>query len=66
MKKKLLVFGIPAILILFTAYYFLGGSSDSDNNLTIKVKKGDFISEVVTSGEAQSNKFTKYQRTFKP
>ena len=55
MKKKLLVFGIPSILILFVAYYFLGGSSNSDNNLTIKVKKGDFISEVITSGEAQSN-----------
>jgi multidrug efflux pump subunit AcrA (membrane-fusion protein) len=54
-KKQLIIFGIPAVIIIIAAYYFLGGPSDSDNNLTIKVKKGDFVSEVVTSGEAQSN-----------
>jgi multidrug efflux pump subunit AcrA (membrane-fusion protein) len=54
-KKQLIVFGIPAVIIIIAAYYFLGGSSDSDSNLTMKVKRGDFVSEVVTSGEAQSN-----------
>ena len=54
-KKQLIIFGIPAVIIIAAAYYFLGGSSDSEANLTIKVKKGDFVSEVVTSGEAQSN-----------
>ena len=54
-KKQLIVFGIPAIVIIIAAYYFLGGSSDANSSLTMKVKKGDFISEVVTSGEAQSN-----------
>ena len=54
-KKQLILFGIPAIIIIIAAYYFMGGSSDSNANLTIKVKKGDFVSEVVTSGEAQSN-----------
>ena len=55
MKRKLLIFGAPAILILVLAYFYFGGSSDADGNLTIKVKKGEFVSEVVTSGEAQSN-----------
>jgi multidrug efflux pump subunit AcrA (membrane-fusion protein) len=54
-KKQLIIFGIPAVIIIIAAYYFLGGSTDSDANLTMKVKKGDFVSEVVTSGEAQSN-----------
>lgn len=54
-KKQLILFGIPAVVIIIVAYYFLGGSSDANANLTIKVKKGDFVSEVVTSGEAQSN-----------
>ena len=58
-KKRILVFGIPAIAILLVAYYFLGGSSESNTNLTAKVKKGDFVSEVVTSGEAQSNSLQK-------
>tara|TARA_R110000787_G_scaffold210882_8_gene320653 strand:+ start:3727 stop:4971 length:1245 start_codon:yes stop_codon:yes gene_type:complete len=54
-KKQVLIFGIPILIVLLFSYYFLGDSSDSDINLTIKVKKGDFISDVVTSGEAQSN-----------
>lgn len=58
-KKQILIFGIPILIILFCSYYFLGDSSDSNVNLTVKVKKGDFISEVVTSGEAQSNSLKK-------
>ncbi|MFY0603359.1 MAG: HlyD family secretion protein [Flavobacteriaceae bacterium] len=58
-KRQLLIFGIPIALILFGSYYFLGDSSDSNVNLTIKVRKGDFVSEVVTSGEAQSNSLKK-------
>jgi hypothetical protein len=58
-KKRVLVFGIPLLIILFSAYYFLGDSSDSNMNLTIQVKKGDFVSEVITSGEAQSNSLKK-------
>jgi multidrug efflux pump subunit AcrA (membrane-fusion protein) len=58
-KKQFLIFGIPALLVIAAAYYFLGGSSDTNSNITIKVKKGDFVSEVVTSGEAQSNSLKK-------
>ncbi len=54
-KKQILIFGAPALIILLSAYYFLGGSSESDVNLTTKVKRGNFVSEVLTSGEAQSN-----------
>ena len=58
-KKQVLILGIFIIINLFCSYYFFGGSSDSNVNLTIKVKKGDFVSEVVTSGEAQSNSLKK-------
>ncbi len=54
-KKQILLYGVPAVLILLAAYYFLGGSSESNVNLTTKVKRGDFVNEVLTSGEAQSN-----------
>lgn len=58
-KKRILIFGIPVLIILFCAYYFLGDSTDGNANLTVKVRKGDFVSEVVTSGEAQSNSLKK-------
>ena len=54
-KKQLLLYGAPALVILLVAYYFFGGSSESNVNLTVNVKRGNFVSEVVTSGEAQSN-----------
>ena len=58
-KKRILVFGIPIIAIILAAYYFIGGSDESNTNLTTKVRKGDFVSEVITSGEAQSNSLKK-------
>jgi len=60
-KKRLFIFGIPAFIILLSSYYFFRGSSDSNSVLTIKVRKGDFTSEVVTSGEAQSNSLKQIQ-----
>ena len=58
-KKRILIFGLPAIVVLLAAYYFFGGSDESNVNLTTKVRKGDFVSEVITSGEAQSNSLKK-------
>ena len=60
-KKRILLFGIPVVLILTIAYFVLGDSSSTDTNLTVQVKKGDFVSEVVTSGEALSNSLKKIQ-----
>lgn len=51
-KKIAIISGIAIVLIL--AYYFLSPSSESEVYLTTEVKKGEFKSEVITSGEAQS------------
>lgn len=58
-KRQLFIFGIPLVIIALVSYYFIGDSSGANSNVTIKVKKGDFVSEVVTSGEAQSNSLKK-------
>lgn len=52
-KKKIAIFSIIAIALLLI-YYFFSPSSESEVYLTTKVKKGEFKSEVITSGEAQS------------
>lgn len=51
-KKIAIVSGIAIALLL--VYYFFSPSSESEVYLTATVKKGNFSSEVITSGEAQS------------
>lgn len=57
-KKKLLLFGIPIVLIL-VGYTLFGNTADEDVAVTIKVVKGDFVNEVIISGEAQSTSLKK-------
>ncbi|MEZ4970688.1 MAG: RND transporter [Flavobacteriaceae bacterium] len=57
-KKKLLLFGIPIILIL-VGYTLFGNTADEDVAITTKVVKGDFVYEVIISGEAQSTSLKK-------
>tara|TARA_R110002049_G_scaffold293156_4_gene478028 strand:- start:9373 stop:10614 length:1242 start_codon:yes stop_codon:yes gene_type:complete len=52
-KKKLLLIGIP-VLLLIVGYTFFGGTSDEDVAITTSVVKDDFLNEVIISGEAQS------------
>jgi len=52
-KKKLLYIGIP-ILLLILGYFFLRPSADEDVTITAEVIKGEFLNEVIISGEAQS------------
>ena len=52
-KKKLVAIGISVILLI-TIYSFYNKNNDEDVSLTTKVKKGDFINEIIISGEAQS------------
>ena len=52
-KKKIAIISSIAMVLILT-YYFLSPSSESEVYLTTKVKKGEFKSEVITSGEAQS------------
>ncbi|MCK0190416.1 RND transporter [Arenibacter sp. F20364] len=57
-KKKLLLFGIPIVLIL-VGYTLFGNNSDEDVAITTKVVKGEFVNEVIISGEAQSTSLKK-------
>ncbi|MEQ8218660.1 MAG: HlyD family secretion protein [Arenibacter sp.] len=57
-KKKLLLFGIPIVLIL-VGYTLFGNTDDDDVAVTTKVVKGDFVNEVIISGEAQSTSLKK-------
>ncbi|MEG3659299.1 efflux RND transporter periplasmic adaptor subunit [Arenibacter palladensis] len=57
-KKKLLLFGIPVVLIL-VGYTLFGNTADEDVAITTKVVKGDFVNEVIISGEAQSTSLKK-------
>lgn len=53
-KKKIFIIS-SVIIALLASYYFLGSSDSEDVSLTVKVKKGDFTNEVITSGEVQSS-----------
>ncbi len=52
-KKRLLIIGIP-VLTLILGYTFLKSDTEQDTAITIEVIKGEFINEVIISGEAQS------------
>ena len=54
MTKKRIAYAIGTIVLLVIIYFFFSSSSDTNASLTTKVIKGNFISEVVTSGETQS------------
>jgi len=58
-KKKGLIFCFLIFVIISSFLYFWSDSSNSNTNLTVKVNRGDFVSEVTTSGEAQSNSLKK-------
>ena len=58
-KKKGLIFGFLIFVIISSFLYFWSDSSNSNTNLSVKVNRGDFVSEVTTSGEAQSNSLKK-------
>lgn len=57
-KKKLLLFGIPVVLVLL-GYTLFGNTADEDVAITTKVVKGAFLNEVIISGEAQSTSLKK-------
>lgn len=57
-KKKITLISV-AIIILIGAYSFYSTKSNEDISLTVTLKKGEFINEVVTSGEALSSSLKK-------
>jgi len=52
-KKRLLLIGIPVLLLLL-GYFFFSSDSEEDISITAEVVKGEFLNEVIISGEAQS------------
>lgn len=52
-KKRLLIIG-AVIVILATSYMVFGASTDENAPITTQVIKGQFLDEVIISGEAQS------------
>ena len=52
-KKKIVLVGV-SIVLLIIAYSFYNNENDENVLITTKVKKGEFVNEVVISGEAQS------------
>ena len=58
MTKKIII-ALVAIGLLVFGYKYFNKEAEGDISITAVVKKGDFISEVMTSGEAQSTSLTK-------
>ncbi|PQJ78017.1 efflux RND transporter periplasmic adaptor subunit [Polaribacter porphyrae] len=58
-KKRIAIISVIALIAIYFIYNYFSASSDDEIYLTSKVKKGDFISEVITSGEAQSTSLKK-------
>jgi multidrug efflux pump subunit AcrA (membrane-fusion protein) len=53
-KKRIIIISVISLIAIYFIYSYFTPSSDGEVYLTAKVKKGNFISEVITSGEAQS------------
>ena len=58
-KKRIAIITVAFLVISYLVYSYFSPSSDDKVYLTSKVIKGNFISEVVTSGEVQSTSLKK-------
>lgn len=58
-KKKIAIISIVSLIDIYLIYSYLLPDTDGKTYLMSKVEKGDFISEVITSGEAQSTSLEK-------
>lgn len=58
-KKKIAIIVVIALVLIYFGYQYFSPATDGDVYLTTKVKKGNFVSEVITSGEAQSTSLKK-------
>lgn len=58
-KKRIIIISIIALILIYFTYNYFSPSNNGEIYLTTKVKKGNFISEVITSGEAQSTSLKK-------
>ncbi|KOY53173.1 efflux RND transporter periplasmic adaptor subunit [Polaribacter dokdonensis] len=58
-KKKIAIISVISLISIYLIYSYFSPSSDGEVYLTTEVKKGNFVSEVITSGEAQSTSLKK-------
>lgn len=58
-KKKIAIISVIALVLIYAAYSYFSPSEDGEVLITTEVKKSDFVSEVITSGEAQSTSLKK-------
>jgi multidrug efflux pump subunit AcrA (membrane-fusion protein) len=58
-KKKIAIISIASLITIYSIYSYFSPTTDGKIYLMSKVEKGDFISEVITSGEAQSTSLEK-------
>ena len=56
-KKIIAIISVIALVLIYLAYNYFSTSNEDEVYLTSKVKKGDFISEVIAFDEAQSTSF---------
>ena len=58
-KKKIAIISVISLISIYLIYSYFSPSNDGEVYLTTEVKKGNFVSEVITSGEAQSTSLKK-------
>lgn len=58
-KKKIAIISAIALICIYLLYNYFTTGSDDKTYIYTQVTKGDFISEVITSGEAQSTSLKK-------
>lgn len=58
-KKRIVIISVITLISIYFIYRNFSPANDSEIYLTAKVKKTDFVSEVITSGEAQSTSLKK-------
>jgi multidrug efflux pump subunit AcrA (membrane-fusion protein) len=58
-KKKIAIISVVALISIYFIYNYFSPANDDEIYLTTEVKKSDFLSEVITSGEAQSTSLKK-------
>jgi HlyD family secretion protein len=58
-KKKIAIISIASLIAIYLIYSYFSPATDGKIYLMSKVEKGNFISEVITSGEAQSTSLEK-------
>ena len=58
-KKRIVIISVISLVLIYFIYSYFSPDADGKVYLTTQVQKGNFVSEVITSGEAQSTSLKK-------